>query len=186
MSEIRKDVAEVLALLSPGAMRLDCSASGTGGGLSGADVAHALATINDPLGREVLILRGNPDAALLSERSLLDLLYQHVIVEAEARLHSALADRLRGRPERQATFVAPSLDGRATDGRYWKLAKCCRDELIASRRQSGRSLARKMGMDHKTWRQGWSHAFDWLVLEAEQKENEAKRQLAFALSNKSA
>lgn len=185
MTEIRKDVAEVLALLSPGAMRLDCSASGTGGGLSGADVAHALATINDPLGREVLILRGNPDAAVLSERSLLDLLYQHVIVEAESRIVSALRARMRGRPEPYLTFPMPRLSG-ARCPRYWRLAHCCRDDLIAHERTSGRALADKMHISEKAWRMYWALPFDWLMKECTERESDAKRQLAFALSNRAA
>lgn len=185
MSEIRKDVAEVLALLSPGAVRLDCAGSGTGGRLTGADVAHALATINDPLGREVLLLRGNPDAALLSERSLLDLLYQHVIVEAEARVVAALRSRMRGRQEPYLTFPMPRLIG-ARCPKYYRLAQCCRDDLIAHERRSGRALAEQMRISEKAWRMYWALPFDWLMKEAAERESDAKRQLAYALSNRAA
>jgi hypothetical protein len=183
VTDIRKDVAEVLALLSPGAMRLDCSGGGTGARLTGADVAHALGTINDPLGREVLILRGNPDAALHSERQLVDLLYQHVIAEAEARVVDALRARMRGRVEPRQTFPMPRLEG-ARCPRYHRLVRCCRDELAARERSSGRSLAGKMGIDEKAWRQSWAAPFEWLVQQATEHESEAKRQLAYALSSR--
>lgn len=185
MTEIRKDVAECLALLSPGALRWDVG--GGGGGIDGRDVAQALATVKTRIGAHVLVLRGNPDFAKISRENRHYEVYIHALREAEDRLIDALKARIRGRPEPRKPFPAPEFD--YTTGRceqYWRIAQVCLTELAdtAGARWTARGRARLMKVDESTWRRSWADVYGWLWDECINAEAEAKRQLAHALSNK--